>query len=148
MPLWTGAPEYLVNALQVQQLNAARVVCSYNSFYWSTTKLLNTCGWLSIKQQTVASTVTMAHDIIMTGLPKNIHATLISEYPYRTRRAAGGDIRFDGNFTAPSSALGERTFKNQARKFYNEVPLALRQLDKKKFKKQIRKWVKNNVPVR
>ena len=108
MPLWMGAPDYLVNALQVQQLNAARVVCGYHSYYWSTTKLLNTCGWLSIKQQMVASTATMAHNIITTGIPRNIHANIVSEYPYRTRQATGGNIRFDG------SVIGEKTFKFQA----------------------------------
>ena len=33
MPLWMGAPAYLMNALQVQQLNAARTVCGYHSYF-------------------------------------------------------------------------------------------------------------------
>ena len=40
LPLYGGAPEYLVSALQVQQLKAARFVCGFSSFYWSREKLL------------------------------------------------------------------------------------------------------------
>ena len=36
MPLWGGAPDYLLHELQVQQLKAARLVWGYGSFYWST----------------------------------------------------------------------------------------------------------------
>ena len=85
--LMIGAPDYLINVLQVQQLNAARTVCGYQSYYWSTTKLLNTCGWLSIKQQMFASTVSMAHNIVKSGVPRNIYSTLVTQYPYRTRQA-------------------------------------------------------------
>ena len=51
LPLHGGAPEYLVRALQVQQLKAARFVCGYSSFYWSTEKLFNACEWMSVRQQ-------------------------------------------------------------------------------------------------
>ena len=147
MPLWIGAPDYLVNALQVQQLNAARTVCGYHSYYWSTTKLLNTCGWLSVRQQMVLSTITMAHNIIVTGVPRNIHATMLSEYPYRTRQATQGNIRAAENNLAHSS-LAEKTFKFQSRKYYNQVPVEIRQLRKQPFKKKIRKWVKEHIPIR
>ena len=143
MPLWIGAPDYLINYLQVQQLNAARCVCGYKSYFWSTSKLLETCGWLSIKQQMVASTVSMAHKIVTTGVPKNIKATLILEYPYRTRQATNGDIRLLDN-----TLKNEKTFKFQARKYYNQIPLNIRQLEKDKFKKEIKKWVKENIPIR
>ena len=45
LPLYGGAPKYLLEAVQVQQLKAARFVCGYGSYYWSTTKLLKTCGF-------------------------------------------------------------------------------------------------------
>ena len=51
MPLWGGAPGYLMKTLQTQQLNAARIVWGYTSFFWSTEKLLGKCGWKSVKQQ-------------------------------------------------------------------------------------------------
>ena len=48
--LWGGAQEYLLSALQVQQLAAARVVCGFESKFWSKRKLLNKTGWLSVRQ--------------------------------------------------------------------------------------------------
>ena len=69
LPLYGGAPDYLIKAIQVQQLKAARFVCGYSSFYWSTHKLLKTCGWLSIRQQEFYSSTLLAHKIVTTGLP-------------------------------------------------------------------------------
>ena len=40
------------------------------------------------------------------------------------------------------------TFKYQARKYYNELPVEFRQYKKLKFKKEIKKWTKENVPIR
>ena len=142
MPLWIGAPKYLVNTLQVQQLNAARTVCGYKSYYWSTTKLLNTCGWLSVRQQMVYSTVNMAHNILTTGVPKNIYANFEVEHPYRTRQAATGGIRIT------AEQFPERTFNYQAKKYYNMLPGNIRNLPKNKFKKELKKWVRSKIPVR
>ena len=148
MPLWIGAPEYLINALQVQQLNAARTVCGYHSYFWSTTKLLNKCGWLSVRQQMVMSTVIMAQNIMTTGVPRNIHAAIATEHPYRTRQATSGGIRVASHQMNNITSLSERTFKFQARKFYNQLPGEMRQLGKVKFRKEVRNWVKHNVPIR
>ena len=38
--VWGGAPQYLINALQVQQLRAARTVCGFQSMGWSRRRLL------------------------------------------------------------------------------------------------------------
>lgn len=144
MPLWLGAPDYLLNCLQVQQLKAARVVCGYKSYYWSTAKLLNTCGWLSIKQQMVATTAIMTHKIIKTGVPRNIYATLITDFPYQTRQAANGDIRVGGNENHRNS----KSFKNNARIIYNQIPANIRLKEITVFKKKIKEWAKNNVTIK
>ena len=36
LPLYGGAPDYLLRAVKVQQLKAARFVCGYSSYFWST----------------------------------------------------------------------------------------------------------------
>ena len=148
MPLWIGAPDYLVKAFQVQQLNAARTVCGYSSYYWSTSKLLDKCGWLSIRQQLVASTVAMAHNVMKTGTPRNIFETMSADHPYRTRQATRGEIRYAVNFSAHNSSLSEKTFKYQARKYYNQIPGEIREMKKGTFKSQVRKWVKQHIPIR
>ena len=50
LAVWGSCQEYLRRALQVQQLTAAQSVCDYKSYFWSTTKLLTTCWWLSVNQ--------------------------------------------------------------------------------------------------
>ena len=42
--LWGGAQQYLLKALQVQQLTVARTVCGFNSWGWSKKKLLDKVG--------------------------------------------------------------------------------------------------------
>ena len=93
LPLYGGAPDYLIRAVQVQQLKAARFVCGYRSFYWSTQKLLQKCGWLSVKQQEFYSTCLLAHKISTTSLPRNLHAAIVQPYTVHTRAAARGEIR-------------------------------------------------------
>ena len=88
LPLYGGAPDYLMKSIQVQQLKAARFICGYQSFYWSTQKLLNKCGWLSVKQQEVYATSLMAHKIVVSGLPRNISADMIQQHGTNTRAAA------------------------------------------------------------
>ena len=48
--LWVGVQQYLLGALQVQQLAAARAVCGMNCWRWSKAKLLARTGWLSVRQ--------------------------------------------------------------------------------------------------
>ena len=97
LPLFGGAPEYLINAMQVQQLKAARFVCGYRSYYWSTKKLLNTCGWLSVKQQEFYSTTLMVHKIATTRLPHNIHSDMFQPFNVNTRAASQGQFVMGSN---------------------------------------------------
>ena len=83
----------------------------------------------------------------MTGNPRNIYSSIISEYPYRTRQSTNGEIRLTVNNDANSS-FTERTFKYQARKLYNQIPAEMRSMGKNQFKNSIKKWVKENVPIR
>ena len=50
LAVWGSCQGYLRRAVQVQQLTAARAVCGYRSFFWSTSKLLSKCNWLSVNQ--------------------------------------------------------------------------------------------------
>ena len=86
--LWGGTQQYLLKALQTQQLTAARTVCGYQSWRWSRSRLLRRVGWMSIRQLIEFHTVLQAHKTLNTGLPRPLHASLNREYPYRTRSAA------------------------------------------------------------
>ena len=60
--LWGGAQQYLLNALQVQQLSAARVVLGFGCWGWRRSRLLKKVGWLSVKQLVFFHTVMQAHN--------------------------------------------------------------------------------------
>ena len=102
LPLYGGAPDYLMRAIQVQQLKAAIFVCGYNSFYWSTHKLLKTCGRLSIKQQEFYSSTLLAHKIVITSLPRNLWADKVQQPGQQLRDRSdilttiGGHLSFQG----------------------------------------------------
>jgi hypothetical protein len=152
MPLWGGAPDYLLRALQVQQLKAARLVWGYNSFYWSTEKLLSKCNWLSVKQQVFYSTCVLAHSIITTKAPYHIYTGLVhttAHYHTRAAAAEGQGLRYHtweayGGHTSLTLA----SFKCRAQRFYSSLPVAVRTGSMASVKVKIKKHVKETVPLR
>ena len=139
--LWGGAQQYLLNALQVQQLSAARVVCGFGCWFWSRSRLLKKVGWLSVKQLVFFHTVMQAHKTISTGVPKALHQSLSNSYPYRTRRAATGLIRNGDGLSSTSS------FKYRAMQYYNSVPSSIRTGSIISVKRKLKLWVKANIPI-
>ena len=85
MAVWGGAQQYLINALQVQQLTAARAVCGFTSRWWSKHKLLDRLGWLSIRQLIQYNTILQAHKTITTGKPTPLYNSISIQHPYQTR---------------------------------------------------------------
>ena len=75
------------SAKKALQLTAAREVYSYQSFYWSTTKLLSTCGWLSVNQVYWQGVYTTTHDIILSQKP--FYGRMVARHKHHTRAAAG-----------------------------------------------------------
>ena len=82
----------------------------------------------------VVTTAIMTHKIMNTGVPRNIYATLVSEFPYRTRQATNGDIRIGGN----DNFRNGKSFKNNARIIYNQIPANIRSKKISAFKKEIK----------
>ena len=138
--LWGGAQEYLLSALQVQQLTAARVVCGFGSKFWSKRRLLNQVGWLSVRQLIFYHTVIQTHKTMVTKKPKALYQSLSTNYPYITRGATTGLIRENLDFQTKS-------FKYRARKFYNMVPGEVRKGSIVTVKRKLKQWVKSNVPI-
>ena len=139
--LWGGDKQYLVKAVQVKQLAAARAVCGMASWRWSRSKLLNRVGWLSIKQLIFYHTVVQVHKTLQTQKPRPLFHSLSSDYPYRTRRAAAGQIRQDPSFSTLN------TFKYRSMMSYNSVPDSVRQGSTDTVKTKLRNWIKNNIPI-
>ena len=152
MPLWGGAPEYLLRALQVQQLRAARLVWGYKSFYWSTEKLLSKCNWLSVKQQVFYSTCVLAHSIITTGAPYHIYTGLVHNRAHYQTRAAEAEGQVPRYHTWEAygghSSLTLGSFKCRAQRFYASLPVAVRTGSIAAVKVKLKKHVKDTVSIR
>ena len=144
--VWGGAPQYLLQCLQVQQLTAARIVCGFGCRFWSRRKLLTRVGWLSIRQLVHFHTVLQAYKIISTGKPAITQLSISTQHPYLTRNAANERIRFGETFRSESSLL-ETTFKYRAVKWYNQVPVSVYRGTQQTVKYKLREWVKRNIPM-
>jgi hypothetical protein len=142
LPLFGAAPDYLMKGLQVQQMAAARAVVGRRAFRWSNSRVLDTLGWLNVEQQYVASLLTLTHKIVTSGKPENIYRSIVTEYPYETRRAGAKQLRtWTGTMRGKErTSLTTRTFKYQSIKFYNMIPSEFRNYPQVKFKREIKKW--------
>ena len=139
--LWGGAQLYLLKALQVLQLTAARSVCGPVAFRWSRRKLLARVGWLSVRQLIKFQTVLQAHKTIRTGQPRPLAYSISTEHPRHTRNAANGQIRFAESFKT------QTTFEYRALQWYNSVPISVKSGSIVSVKKKLKTWVKRNVPI-
>ena len=91
-------------------------------------------------------TVLQAHKTITSGKPASMHSSLTTEYPYRTRGAAQGQIRF-GELFRGDSELVLSSFKHRALHSYNAVPHSVRTGSLPTVKHKLRNWVKQNVQI-
>ena len=137
--IWGGAQQYLINALQIQQLVAARAVCGPGCWRWSRSKLLGRVGWMSVRQLIFYHTFLQVHKTMKTGLPRSLFESLQGQYPYHIRNASNGLIR--PNFATRS------TFKHRAAQQYNQVPADIRNGSLPTVKHNLRKWIKSNIPI-
>ena len=86
-------------------------------------------------------TVLQAHKTISTGLPRPLHASLTSAYPYRTRSAANGHIRLGEN------NVSSKTFKYRPMVSYNSVPNEVKTGSWQTVKSKLKQWALQNVPL-
>ena len=138
--VWGGAQQYLLSALQVQQMTAARTVCGFRAWGWSKKRLLDKVGWLSIRQLVFYHTTLQTIKTLNTGKPIDLYQAITSDYPYRTRNATSGQIRQDETFRKSS-------FKYRARQDYNQVPVQVRTGSLATVKRKLKHWVRTNIPI-
>ena len=138
--VWGGAQQYLLSALQVQQMTAARAVCGFSGWGWSKKRLLDKVGWLSVRQLIFYHTALQTIKTLNTGKPMDLYQAITSDYPYRTRNATIGQIRQDETFRKSS-------FKYRARQAYNQVPVQVRTGSLATVKKKLKHWVRTNIPI-
>ena len=144
--LWGGCQDYLLRALQVVQTRAARTVCK-EPWFTPTRTLLTKCNWLSVRQLVFYQTAIMAHNVMKTGLPAYLGRKMKGDFPYRTRQATTGAIRFSEEFFS-RKALNHSSFRYRATVEYNRIPGVIRETGSMQvFKIKLKSWIKANIPV-
>ena len=144
--LWGGCEGYLIHSLQVIMNRAARLVTGMSGFT-STRRLMESCGWMSVKQLVVYQTLVMIHKILLTGSPSHLYEKLSRSHPFRTRQASTRCIRQDETFSSNSSLLSS-SFRFRGATYYNQLPASLRAVKTMgTFKTKVKHWVKGNIDL-
>ena len=144
--LWGGCEGYLLHSLQVLMNRAARSVTGLSGFT-STKRLMDSCGWLSVKQLVVYQSVIMIHKTLKTGSPNYLFNRLSTSYTYNTRQDYSGSIRQDETFSS-SSSLPRSSFRFRGAMDYNRIPASVRAIfNITTFKVKLRQWVKMNISL-
>ena len=90
LPLYGGCPDYLLSAIQKNETEAMRQVTGKRWVvpgrqFVSTAQLLKECGWLSVRQLSVYTTVLSVHKTIVHKIPEVLYEHLDSGRRYETR---------------------------------------------------------------
>ena len=72
---------------------AARAVLGRCSWGWINAKILNSLGWLNMRQLHMSSVLTLAHKIVTTRKPENIYWIIVLPYAYNTVAATGNVLQ-------------------------------------------------------
>ena len=147
LPLFGGVEDGMLNCLQVVQNEAARTVTKLNR-YTSTLELLKQTGWLSVRQMVFFYSVLMVHKIQNAGKPVYLANKLRSNYRYDTRNSRSNIIQQGPEFRA-KRALTINSWRWYATKNFNDLPTDIRNcVETNPFKLKLRRWVKENVPLK
>ena len=69
------------------------------------------------------------------------------DFPYRTRQATTGAIRFSEEFFS-RKALNHSSFRYRATVEYNRIPGRIRETSTMQvFKTKLKSWIKANIPL-
>ena len=89
----------------------------------------------------------MTHKILKTGNPLYLGNKMISDFPYRTRLATTGAIRYGEEFGS-RRALNHSSFRFRATVEYNRLPGSIREANSvHTFKTKLRLWTQQNISV-
>ena len=125
------ATDTQLNQIQVCQNQIMRFVCSARRLT-PTSELLRTTGWLSIRQLIAYRVLLAGLGYLHNGEPTNI-------VEFITPRAEPEVPRCD---------LVKRSFKHVFLKLVDMLPADLKEGDPKGRKKDIKQWVKENIPAK
>ena len=152
MPVWMGCEDHLVNALQVCQNKAARLVTKLDRFT-STKVLMQQCGWLSVKQLMIYHSLVLLHKVFKNQKPVFLYQKTAGSPLPNTRQATATTVALTalGVHSQPSVpstdlSLARKSWCWSSVSLYSELPPSLVSERKERtFKTRLKDWVSQNV---
>ena len=135
LPLFGGCDNQEIKALQILQNKAARIV-SHSHLRTPRHQMYDQMDWLTVKQMVTYHTLLTVYRVRQTREPEYLATILCNDS--RT-----------GNIILPNTklSLARKSFTLRGICNWNCLPVAIRQLENiGTFKKEIKEWVKRNVP--
>jgi hypothetical protein len=138
----SGTNEYLLKMLQVLQNKAARFVTQLDIFTRQE-KLLQQCGWLSVKQLVDFHSLVTVFKAKLEQKPAFLQKIISQKFNCNTRAATSGSIVFNQSI---SGDIAKLAFISRSTKLWNTLPPQIKQAEKIGiFKWKLKTWIKNNV---
>ena len=142
MPILCDINSKQLNTINVLINKIARFCCGFASYRWNNSKTLSKCGWLSGTQLLYYSILNFVHKINFDSNPK----ALFELFKYKE------NIR--GRYTrCPDSLKREPKTKNTREGLlakglfiYKKIPDIYKTYNIKKFKNEIKKYIKEKLP--
>ena len=148
IPLWGGCESFLIRSLQIVQNRAARIVTK-RGIFTSTKTLLKECGWLSVSQLIFFHSVVLLFRTRLYRKPRFLFdmAVPVESGNYVTRSSNSGNLKAVGQ-RVPSSQIYWNSFRWRSVRFWNQLPLELKNVDNiRRFKNDLKTWIQDNVEI-
>ena len=114
-------------------------------WYTAVPVLLLQCGWLSVRQMIVYHSLVLVFKIRADGKPCYLHEKLTKTFNYRTRLASTNAIK---NEEKIGSDIRKDSFVPRSSNHWNLLPENLRNIKNlKRFKQELKTWIKKNVEI-
>ena len=142
--VYGSASEYLIDMLQVQQNEAARIVTRLGWTANSKT-CLTQVGWLSIRQLIVFHSLLTVFKMQESGQPRYFSQKFKRRFLYQTRQATGHCYSIS---QTPHSERIKKAFYYKSIGLWNSLPAEVRKIERfKDFKLNLKLWTQSNVPL-
>ena len=142
--MWGGCSRYLLDILRVLQNRAARLVTGF-SWFTSRAKLLQQCGWLSVRQMVTYYDLVLVYKIRRDKKPVYLYNKLSRMNHYNTRLMTVHMISPPDQL---KTKIAKTSFINRAITQWNSLPVELHTIDTlDAFKVKAKLWVRQNIPI-
>ena len=130
LPTYSNLTVMQLQKLHVVLMKAAKTTIGQPCFRWTNQKILETVGWIPIRQMIEKAKLKVLHNIILTKQPKMLYQQL--KIPERRTKAIS--VKYN-----PKKEKLRKFFLTTTIERYNKIPVITRNLDQQKFKKAIMK---------